>query len=888
ERVEVTDRWRGTSFATTYSYHHGYFDGIERELRGFARVEQIDLETSLAPDPADEPMSQPPVKTITWFHTGASVELAGEFYRPGGEHALPALALPETPDVEERREALRAAKGRMVRQEIYELEVAALARGAHVPVRLFTTASHNQVVARLQPRGPNRHAVFLASESEAITYHYDMDLRGPIAPDPRVAHTLNLAIDEYGNVVQGLAVTYPRRGTHVDATLPAGIEAKVQQVQRELHVTYTERRLTNGIDDATGYRTPAAYETLAYEVTGLAPAHDYFTFAELGALELSDVYPPQATPTLSVRAIAYHQLPSGGRERRLVERGRTLYCDPTLVAPRAAGQIDALGLPFEHYKLALTDALLTSVLGAKLTPSVRAQLVVPTRSGYLEVAGEIWMRSGRVEVDPARFYLPVRYADSFGQPTSLTYAYDLLVASIRDAAQNVNTVTAFDYRVLAPARSEDSNGSVTEVAFDALGAPVAMALVTPGDRVAGVDATPSIQRVTNFFTAAYDETEAAALLHEATARYVYSHGQRVEADGSISWGNHPACAATIARETHAVAGRLQIGFEYSDGSGNVLVKKSKAEPAPGTTAARWIASGKTVLNNKGKPIEQYEPYFSSNEHRFEEVLQVGVSAVLYYDASDRVVRTVAPDGSYTRVDYSPWHVARFDPNDTIGEPGNAWYAVHSATTSSAEDQRAAASALVHTDTPAITLLDSLGRDAIAIAVATAGEKYVTVTRLDAEGKPLWIRDARGNLVMQYIQPPMADDAATDATTGFVPCYDLAGNLLFQHGMDSGDAWTLNDATGKPMFAWTTNERAGVREDRFVEARYDALHRPTEVWLTTNAQPAELVERRRYGEGVPNDRARNLRGRLFEHDDPSGRVQVILYDFAGRTLEVART
>src|SRR3990172_1102545 len=45
EKVTVTDKWRKTSFSSTYSYHHGYFDGIEREFRGFGRVEQVDVET---------------------------------------------------------------------------------------------------------------------------------------------------------------------------------------------------------------------------------------------------------------------------------------------------------------------------------------------------------------------------------------------------------------------------------------------------------------------------------------------------------------------------------------------------------------------------------------------------------------------------------------------------------------------------------------------------------------------------------------------------------------------------------------------------------------------------------------------------------------------------
>src|SRR5690606_10021237 len=34
KRIRVYDKWRKATFTTTYSYHHGYFDGIEREVRG--------------------------------------------------------------------------------------------------------------------------------------------------------------------------------------------------------------------------------------------------------------------------------------------------------------------------------------------------------------------------------------------------------------------------------------------------------------------------------------------------------------------------------------------------------------------------------------------------------------------------------------------------------------------------------------------------------------------------------------------------------------------------------------------------------------------------------------------------------------------------------------
>ena len=78
-RMTVRDKWRGTAFSSTYSYHHGYYDGLEREFRGFGRVEQVNVEdygTFIEANRSspwvtdDDRLFQPPVKTITWFHTG--------------------------------------------------------------------------------------------------------------------------------------------------------------------------------------------------------------------------------------------------------------------------------------------------------------------------------------------------------------------------------------------------------------------------------------------------------------------------------------------------------------------------------------------------------------------------------------------------------------------------------------------------------------------------------------------------------------------------------------------------------------------------------------------------------------------------------------------------
>jgi Insecticide toxin TcdB middle/C-terminal region len=129
--------------------------------------------------------------------------------------------------------------------------VDALERGEHRPVKLFSTAYHNCHIQRLQAKGNNHHAVFLVAESEALTYQYELDLDlkpDSPRPDPRIAHTLNLRFDEYGNVLQSVAVVYPRLGKFDDdVNLAAGLTdalTLIDQVQQESHLAYSETRYT--------------------------------------------------------------------------------------------------------------------------------------------------------------------------------------------------------------------------------------------------------------------------------------------------------------------------------------------------------------------------------------------------------------------------------------------------------------------------------------------------------------------------------------------------------------------------------------------------------------------------------------------------------------------
>jgi hypothetical protein len=125
------------------------------------------------------------VKTITWYHTGGFMDrerILSDFedeYFPRGfataeQNSFEECLLPEPDlddaslDPEEWREAVRACKGTMLRQEVYELDVKALERAQHPEhrrVKLFSAARQNCRVRCLQRRGVNRHAVFLVTES---------------------------------------------------------------------------------------------------------------------------------------------------------------------------------------------------------------------------------------------------------------------------------------------------------------------------------------------------------------------------------------------------------------------------------------------------------------------------------------------------------------------------------------------------------------------------------------------------------------------------------------------------------------------------------------------------------------------------------------------------
>ncbi|AKT38708.1 hypothetical protein [Chondromyces crocatus] len=544
-------------------------------------------------------------------------------------------------------------------------------------------------------------------------------------------------------------------------------------------------------------------------------------------------------------------------ERRLIEDLRVRYQDSDdLPAPLALGVADVHAIPYESYQLALTLGQIDTTFN---DGSTRVTSAILLEGGYVQLPDEAgwWIPSGRQIFDAAKFFLPTSVIDPWGTVSTVEYDdYHLLVERTEDALGNEVVVTN-DYRVLSPVMITDPNGNRGAVQLVALGMVIATALM-------GKLGSPDGDTL----------DDPTTTLEIDLFRYMNT--------------GKPGVIHARARETHGDPNtRWQESYTYSDGSGREIMRKVQAPPglAPlldeqghpvlgldgkpemATATPRWGGNGRTVVDNKGNPIKQYEPYFSSTfEFEDDEVLvHWGVTPVLRYDPLGRLVRTDFPDGTCARVEFSPWSQTSWDANDTVLDEGNLWFAARqpgATPTPSAADQRAATLAAAHAGTPSAVHVDPLGRSVVSVADLGGGTKLYTTSTLDLEGNPRIITDARGNDCM-------------------VHTFDVAGRKVHQHSVDAGPRWMLSDVLGSPLRGWDSRGHT-------LRTTYDVLRRPTGLWVQQGIDPEVLAERTVYGEGVPSAATLNLRGKVYQQFDGAGLVTSDGFDFKGNLLGSTRT
>src|SRR5664279_2199289 len=636
ERVQRYDYVGRNLLVTRYAYHHGYFDGVEREFRGFGRVDQWDTEEFAAltgsadfPEPInlDAAFNVPPAFTRTWFHTGAYLEsgkiskcFEQEYYLEGDfadqiagltnpqfeamlldDTILPAgillpngTRLPYSLSAEEFREACRALRGSILRQEIYALD------GTDAADRPYSVSERNYTIEVLQPQGPNQYGVFFAHPRETIDFHYERKLfkvlgntlADPAAPppakdaaDPRVTHSFTLSVDSFGNVLQSAAVGYGRR--YLDPDLTPADQAK----QSVTLSTCVETTYTNVVASDDALRGPLPAQSSTYELIQVQPVATQSDVTNL--FNFDEIATNIQAASDGSHDIAYEKLnptnlTPGQPYRRLLKCARTYYRPDDMGASAGdagtllpLGTLESLALPGNSYALASTPGLIVQVYQRAGTALVAEPETVfggvgSDLGGYVDLDGNgnWWIPSGRsyylpVPASPQdeltqalqHFFVPRRGEDPYGNAASIDYddPHDLLVVTARDPLLNTTTATN-DYRVLAPSLLTDPNSNRVAVCFDILGMVAGTAVMSKasespvlGDSFTEFAPDLTEDQINGFFSSDDPHSVAAALLGTATTRIVYDvdrfqNSQAAASADPTEW--QPIFAATLARETH--------------------------------------------------------------------------------------------------------------------------------------------------------------------------------------------------------------------------------------------------------------------------------------------------------------------------------------------------
>ncbi len=887
-RVEAIDQMSGGKLTTEYRYHHGYWDGVEREFRGFGRVDQRD--TELFADyqanglhgacpftPVAVTSFSPPTETRTWFHLGPLGDEFGGWY----EANFSAEFWVDDPSVLSRpssmtafldglprrveRDALRSLRGRILRSELYSLD------GNTRQARPYTVNERLHGVREESPPGPDegdRLHIFFPFDLAQRTTQWE---RGD---DPMTQFSFTDDYDDYGQPRAQCSAAVPRGR---DFTTPAQVgEPYLATLTR---TTYAFR------DDAQRYCVNRVARSTTYEILNDGSS----TVFKLAADALALIAPTRA-----------------------IGQSYTYY-DGSAFLGLALGQMGDYGAAVRTETLVLTEDLLDRAYrsgDAILSPPERPPYLATTGTSawtgeypqefqtlLRPMAGYVFHPGGPGAEDVRGFFtttarsydfqqsgpgtprgLVVVQRDPFGRETAIAYdsPYQLLPVSVTDPA-GLATTAAYDYSVMKPQQVTGPNGNSTSFTFTPLG--LLAATYVTGKAREGDQQEPSIRREYDFL--AFD-----------------NQGQ-------------PISVSTIRRAYHDTQTDVPLPqrdetietIEYSDGLGRLLQTRTQAEDVifgdpvfgtgvlPGDQTAPpndaigtqlpagsgpWVAvSGWQIYNNKGRVVEKYEPFFDADwTFTRPNTAQFGQKAMMYYDPRGQVVRTVNPDGSEQRVIYgvpgsvaapdltnpdlfepTPWEAYTYDANDNAGRT----------------HPTASASFQSHWNTPASIVVDALGRTVESVArngTDPASDWYFTRSTYDIQGDLLTITDALGRVAFQN-------------------AYDLAKHALRTESIDAGIRRSILDATGNAI------EQRDTKGAILLHA-HDVLNRPVRLWARDGAgQVLTLRERLVYGDGAdsgftrPQAAGLNLLGKLYRDYDEAGLLTLENCDFKGNVLEKTR-
>jgi RHS repeat-associated protein len=907
-RVEVIDAISNGKLVTEYSYHHGYWDGGEREFRGFGRVHQRDTEgferyngqtpnnkiqiTNGGNNAAEFNKVQQvyyaaPTESISWFHLGPIGDEHGDWKEAGyeaeywsGDRSM--LQRPKEMITmigqlprRARRDAYRTLRGSSLRSELYALDGTARQNRPYTVSENLQGMRVEHAFTPAVTKNSNAIAIYGPDENNKqgsgyIFFSFGMASRSSQwerGEEPLTTFSFSEAYDAYGTPLIQIGIAVPRGKNPLLRNQPSG-------------TPYLATCGTSTVvhkSDSTHYLIGRAISASSYEVlnngnTSVFELKD-FVLNELN----SDVF-------VNLTRLSF---------------GLTYY-DGTAFTGLGYGLIGDYGIPVRSESLVFDQDLLDAIYGSHLPPYILQsgspvwtgdypavfRTDVPANAGYVYYDGSDgihvpgYYAGGQkakfdFQVDPSTATgLVLQMQDILGNTASITYdEYKLLPLEVSDPV-GMTTSAAYDYRVMQAKQVTEPNGNRVQLAFTPLGF---------------VNKTAVMGKVTD----------------------VPQHGDTLDDPGTLleynffAWMDdaQPVFVKSTVRENHirdGINNATLVSVQYSDGFGRLIQARAQCEEvifgdsifgdsglvasgADGTAVGventtdtlNVLVNGWKVYDNKGRVVETYEPYYDTG-FDFISPLSAGIGAdalarsqkvQLYYDPRGQVIRTVNPDKTEQRVLFgvplaldnpavftpTPWESYSYDANDLaeLTHPGDTTVPVG------------------HHYTPSSGVIDALGRSAKTTDrnfKSGVIEEVVMQYTYDIRGNQLTVLDPYSRTV-------------------FDNSYDLANRPLRTTHIDAGTKYIFIDALNRPT-------EARDAKGALVLSAYDNLSRPVKVWCRDKTGESVLLRSKTiYGDdpasGLPAPADLNMLGKPYKVYDEAGLTTMNLYDFKGNLMEKTR-
>lgn len=844
EEIEEIDLIGGGKMSNQFTYRDGYYDGKEKQFRGFAYVEQVDTEQFEEYNNLPTENYVEATLTKTWFYNG----LLGQdpIYNQQFLHQQAkanGLALPTVINQQnsliylnpkEEQEAYLLLDGKVRRQEVHRMDEAN---------SLVSISQQGYVIRQYQNKKTEQHkAIFAAFATDSITYACD----GVPLEDARISHQLPLTIDQYGAITESCSISYGRQTPSAYAE------------QATTKMLYTTQQVLHQDQHPEQYALGIGLAQKTFEIAGLDQVYQGVVLDKLAIQQQLNLALLQVMP--QGQALDYNQA-----QAQLLAWNKTYFSNLTTQQALPFGQVQFPVLEHHQEHLACEETWVQQTWQGRVSALDLEQL------NYKKEQSNFWKSTASYTYyDKANFYLPHTVQTPTGNVNS--YAYDNLGLFVHQITNSLGqtATTTYDYQALAVAQQVDWNDNTTEFGYDALHNLVAMTHYGQELDAQGQVVSQGHQSLATFI--GQEPSNTAALLQQPqqflqgiTAYFYYDLWAWKERQ-------EPLVVVALRNENYEghPAPNIQINLGHVDGFGRPLQSKLLVEggkawqlDANGLTEVnspkRWVVSGRVVYNNKQQPIKQYEPFYSVDwQYESEASLDTwGEANQLFYDALGRVVKTVSPRGTFEKTVYTAWQQQYFDANDTIKD--SLYYTIHSSLPNTDPSKQALQQMESHYNTPTTQHLDNLGRPFLIQKSSSPQVLLETHTQLDLLGNVLQVTDARGVVLSQH-------------------SYDLLGQAVYLNSADAGEKWSLYDNAGLNTTNWTAKGEE-------LQQAYDLLGRPTQLWLQENGQ-ALLIQQLTYGNSLAPALAKNKNalGQVLLTEDATGRQSIQAYSITGLVLE----